>query len=190
MTVTNASFPAQPTPFLGREKEFTAISQYLQNPACRLLTLTGPGGVGKTRLAMQAGVRLADEFNRGAFFVNLQPVQSTDHLVSTIVDSLNIPFSGQDEPLPQLFNYLRDKEMLLVLDNFETLLTGVDFLPHHVGQIEECLTVQQAFGRGGDVGCQASAQLLVQLDGVALLDQPQRRLRGSDCALVGLTAFQ
>ncbi|MFC1997504.1 tetratricopeptide repeat protein [Chloroflexota bacterium] len=128
MKAKNSTFPAQPTAFVGREKELAAISESLSDPACHLLTLTGPGGVGKTRLAVQVAQNIAEDFNRGAIFVNLQPVESADHLVSTIADSLDIPLSGGDEPQVQLFHYLADKEILLVLDNFETLLAGSEFV--------------------------------------------------------------
>ncbi len=123
-----AAFPMQPTSFIGREEELAAIQQYLRDPACRVLTLIGPGGVGKTRLAIEVARTIADDFSGGVTFINLQPVQSIDQLVSTIADTLNLSLAGQAEPSQQLFNYLSNKENLLVLDNFEDVSAGAEFV--------------------------------------------------------------
>lgn len=147
MTTINTNFPVQPTPFMGRETELTAITQFLSDPTCRLLTLIGPGGAGKTRLAIKAGSTISRNFERGVFFVNLQPVENTEHLVSTIADQLHIPLAGQEEPRFQLFNYLGDKEMLLVLDNFENLISEADFvaqLLHRAPAVKLIVTSRQA----------------------------------------------
>jgi len=93
-----------------------------------LLTLTGPGGVGKTRLAVEVGLAVTDGFVRGATFISLQPVESADHLISTIADTLAIPLSDQREPKLQLLDYLCDKGMLLVLDDFKDPLDGTQFV--------------------------------------------------------------
>lgn len=108
------------TTFIGRSREIGQVKALLLDPACRLLTLAGPGGVGKTRLAIQAAV--AGSFTHGAGFVALQSVKSADFLVSAIADALNVPLAGQSDPLVQLLHHLRDKELLLLLDNFEQLL--------------------------------------------------------------------
>lgn len=114
--------PRPPTLFLGREQELEQIHGLLANPACRLLTLIGPGGIGKTRLALQAAAENEAAFLHGACFVPLSPVSSADFLVPAIADALHFAFYSPEEPLVQLVNYLRGKEMLLVLDNFEHLL--------------------------------------------------------------------
>ena len=126
MSVRN--LPSQPTPFIGREHELAEIARRLADPACRLLTLTGPGGIGKTRLAIEAALRL-HEFTSGAYFVPLQPLTSPNFMVSTIADALNFAFYGEQDPKIQLLHYLRDQHLLLVLDNFEQLLDGTDLLP-------------------------------------------------------------
>lgn len=122
------NFPAQPTPFIGRQTELAEILKRLQNPDCHLLTLVGPGGIGKTRLAIQTAIEQRNAFTDGLYFIPLAPVSSPDFLVSAVADSLELPIDGQEDPLPQLLNYLRDQQMLLVMDNFEHLLRKVDLL--------------------------------------------------------------
>lgn len=124
------NLPPQPTPFIGRRDEIAEITQLLADPACRLLTLVGPGGIGKTRLALEVAAANLGDFANGIYFVPLQPVRSTEFLVSAIADAVKLPLSGREEPNVQLLNYLRDKEMLLVLDNIEHLLLerGVELL--------------------------------------------------------------
>lgn len=116
------NLPRQLMPFIGRQKELAEITDYLAGTACRLLTLVGPGGIGKTRLAIQAAAQLSDRFARRVCFVPLQGVQSLDLLVAAVADALDFTLSGQQEPQTQLLNHLRDQELLLLLDNFEHLL--------------------------------------------------------------------
>jgi predicted ATPase/DNA-binding NarL/FixJ family response regulator len=114
--------PRQLTPFIGRQQELADLAPLLNNPTCRLLSLVGSGGVGKTRLAIQAAAQVADDFTHGVSFVPLQSVQSTDFLVPAMADALDVPLTGQAEPIVQLLHYLRNRELLLLLDNFEQLL--------------------------------------------------------------------
>jgi len=116
------------TSFVGREKESTDIQQLLAQPDCRLLTLVGPGGIGKTRLALQLGTLLRDKFARGSFVAYLQPLRSAEFFVSAVADALGISLTGQEAPLVQLAHYLSDKEALILLDNFEHLLDAADQL--------------------------------------------------------------
>jgi predicted ATPase/DNA-binding SARP family transcriptional activator/Tfp pilus assembly protein PilF len=116
------NLPAQPTPFVGRKKDLAEIAELLDNADCRLLTITGPGGVGKTRLALQAGEARTGAFLEGVYFVPLAAVSSADFLVSAIADALQFSFSDRGDPQVQLLNYLRGKEALLILDNFEHLI--------------------------------------------------------------------
>lgn len=114
--------PAQPTPFIGRDKELAKIAGRLTNPACRLLTLIGVGGIGKTRLAIEAATVCQAGFAGGIYFVPLQPVQTLDFLPFAIADALQFSLAGQTSPLDQLCDFLQDRVVLLVLDNFEHLL--------------------------------------------------------------------
>jgi predicted ATPase len=124
------NLPPQSTPFIGREEELAEITARLAHPDCRLLTLVGSGGIGKTRLALQTAAHLAQSgtFLHGIAFVPLAPLGSSEFLVSNLAQSLAFSFSGRDDPKAQLLNYLREKEMLLVLDSFEHLLDGAGLL--------------------------------------------------------------
>ncbi|MBI1878963.1 MAG: NACHT domain-containing protein, partial [Chloroflexi bacterium] len=119
------NLPVQATPFVGRERELAELSRQLANPACRLLTLTGPGGIGKTRLALKVAEEQARTgyFLDGVYYVALAALSSANFLVSTLATVLNFTFYSNKDPQLQLLNYLRDKEMLLILDSFEHLLT-------------------------------------------------------------------
>jgi predicted ATPase/DNA-binding CsgD family transcriptional regulator len=120
--MANPNLPLQPTPFVGRTDELADITALLADPACRLLTLVGPGGIGKTRLAIQAASEAQDLFPDGVWFAALQPVSSTALLVSALVDALSLPIYGQEDPRTRLLHWLRPKALLLVADNFEHLL--------------------------------------------------------------------
>jgi predicted ATPase/DNA-binding CsgD family transcriptional regulator len=117
------SLPAQLTSFVGRGEELAEIAALLADPACRLLTLLGPGGVGKSRLAIEAAGQAAKDVADGVYFVPLQGVQ-TGYLVPAIADAVGVPLRGQENPGIQLLCHLRDRDMLLVLDSFEHLLAG------------------------------------------------------------------
>lgn len=120
--------PAQPTPFVGREKELAHLAEWLAQPPCRLVTLVGPGGVGKTRLAMQSATGHVPVFKHGAAFISLAPLRTPEHIPLAIADALHISFAEPGSHQKQLTAFLQDKEMLLVLDNFEHLQEAADDL--------------------------------------------------------------
>src|SRR6266545_733810 len=111
-------------PFIGRTKEVADITARLVNPECRLLTVTGLGGSGKTRLALRAATAVAAQFPHGTVFVGLQPLTRSDLLVPAIAQAVGMTFYGEGEPQQQLLDYLHDKTLLLILDNFEHVLDG------------------------------------------------------------------
>jgi len=116
------------TSFIGRDQELLKIGGCLAEVSCRLLTLSGPGGIGKTRLALEAARRSMHDFAHGTFFVPLAQVSSLDLLTPTIAETLGLSFSGKEEPIEQLLSFLREKKILLVLDNLEQILDGIHFL--------------------------------------------------------------
>lgn len=112
--------PLLPTPLIGRQTELAAIAHLFANPACRLLTLLGPGGMGKTHLAVSAAMAHAATFRDGVVFVDLAAVTTPDQMILAIGDALSLAFAGH-EPLAALLAYLQDRHLLLVLDDFEHL---------------------------------------------------------------------
>ena len=120
--------PFQPTLFIGRGTEVTEIARLLSDPACRLLTLLGPGGIGKTRLALEVAASQSDAFADGVAFVGLASIGTPNQIVSAIGDTLSLSFAGQPDATAHLLGYLRDRHMLLLLDNFEHLLAGADLV--------------------------------------------------------------
>jgi len=123
-TMVTHALPAEPTPFIGRVEELAEIRRLLVET--RLLTLTGAGGIGKTRLALHAASDLTDEFENGVFFVSLAPISSGKHIVQAIAEGIGFPLSTEIAPIDQLLSHLRRRQLLLVMDNFEHLLNDVD----------------------------------------------------------------
>jgi predicted ATPase/DNA-binding XRE family transcriptional regulator/Tfp pilus assembly protein PilF len=114
--------PHPATPFIGRAAELAEIAELLDDPACRLLMLTGPGGIGKTRLALAVAAERSGRYPHGVWFVNLAPLSSAGGVVSAIADTFKLTSLAVVDPEEALRNYLREKALLLVLDNFEHVL--------------------------------------------------------------------
>ncbi len=134
--------PLPTTPFLGRNAEIHQVVAHLIDPACRLLTIIGPGGIGKTRLAEEVTHQLAGQaeaqatisalecFRDGIFFVAASSLPTFDDLVATVMTALALRFAGQEPPEQALLHYLATEKLLLVIDNFEHLVTDADRLHH------------------------------------------------------------
>ncbi len=121
--------PHPPTPFIGRAKERAQLADLLANTAVQLITLIGTGGMGKTRLAIQAAQDYHEATGQAVYFVPLDTADSADLLVPTIAQAVQLSFDAQGDPHQQLRNFLRGRALLLVLDNMEHLLpTAVDFV--------------------------------------------------------------
>jgi len=131
-TPPRIDLPVLPTPLIGRQREVQELCQLLRDPPCRLLTLVGPGGIGKTRLAIETAAHMREVFVDGVFFVPLAPVNSTRFILPVIADAVGFAFqsSGSADPKTQLFGYLKEKQILLVADNLEHLLgePGIELL--------------------------------------------------------------
>jgi predicted ATPase/DNA-binding SARP family transcriptional activator len=123
------NLPAALTGFVGRTAEMTLVRQKLANPACRLLTIVGPGGAGKSRLALEAAAALAPAFLNGVWFASLAAANAgePEALATTLAAALQIP-TGAGELKRQVIGYLRQRELLLVLDNLEHLLNDIGWL--------------------------------------------------------------
>jgi predicted ATPase/DNA-binding CsgD family transcriptional regulator len=116
--------PAALTPLLGREQEVTALCELLARPDARLLTLVGPGGIGKTRLAMQVAAELRRHFPQGVCFVSLAPIGDSELIMPTIAQELGCRGPVEVPLGEQVKRYLQDKAILLILDNFEHLMAA------------------------------------------------------------------
>jgi predicted ATPase/class 3 adenylate cyclase len=117
------NLPVQPNELIGRERELVEAAALLTN-GLRALTLTGPGGTGKTRLALQLAADVVEEFPDGVFFVSLAPVRDWELVAPTIARTLGLREQPGETVLETLDGYLGDKELLLVLDNFEQVLAA------------------------------------------------------------------
>ncbi|HEY5730795.1 MAG TPA: tetratricopeptide repeat protein [Anaerolineales bacterium] len=132
-TLSN-SIPIPPTSLIGRESELAALCQMLGDPQCRLITLVGPGGIGKTRLAIETISVQRERFANGVYFVSLASLNSPEFIIPAISEALGFSPFGSVDPKKQLFNFLREQEMLIALDNIEHLMEGVNLL----AEILEC----------------------------------------------------
>lgn len=122
------NLPVQPDRFIGREGELADVCKMLRDPECRVATLVGLGGTGKTRLSIESARQTSDEFRDGVHFVPLAPVGSPDFFIPAIADAIGLALRGQDEPRDQLLAHLEGMHALLVLDNFEHLVSEAPFV--------------------------------------------------------------
>lgn len=130
------NLPAEPTPLIGRDQDVVTVRTRLLNDEARLLTLVGPPGVGKTRLAIHVAADLLDDFGDGVYFVALAPVSDPNLVAATIARTLGINKTVVYSFADRLKEYLRDRHMLLVLDNFEQVITAAPLVSE---LLAECL---------------------------------------------------
>jgi predicted ATPase/class 3 adenylate cyclase len=131
------NLPSQPTALVGRQAELEEINRLLAADAVRLLTLIGPGGTGKTRLAMQSGADLIDRFHDGTYFIDLAPLRDPNSVLTAIARTIGLNETSNGSMLDDLKSQLRQKTMLLLLDNFEQVTSAavqvadlLQFCPH------------------------------------------------------------
>jgi predicted ATPase/class 3 adenylate cyclase len=147
------NLPAYPTVLLGREQDIARVREHLLRDDVRLETLVGPGGIGKTRLAVQLAAEILDHFEDGAFFVALAPISDPGLVASTIAQTLGMRVDGSRPAVQALGEYLHAKCMLLVLDNFEQILAAAPLVSDLLGaapRLKILVTSRAALQVGGE----------------------------------------
>lgn len=132
-----ANLPTPPTPFSGRAHELAQIAERLASPQCRLLTVLGPGGVGKTRLAIEAAQQLQNHYADGVCFVGLAGLRHNELLPAAILEALGLTRETDRSPAETLLAYLQRRHQLLILDNFEHLRAGLPFIQRLLDNTEK-----------------------------------------------------
>lgn len=185
------NLPAPSTAFIGRETELAKLTAMLADPACRLITLVGPGGIGKTRLALQAALEHHLNFMHGAWLVSLAPLTSPEFMPSALAEALNFTPYGAENLRTQLFNFLRAQQVLVVLDNFEHLLAGATLLTdllEDAPQLKLLVTSRERLNLRGEWTLEVeglsfpnrdTTEELERYDAVQLFVQSARRARSS-----------
>lgn len=149
----DASIPATLTPLVGRTRDVQEIAHILTEQSARLLVLTGPGGVGKTRLAIAVAQQLGQQWSDGALVISVAPVTTTEQVMTTVAAALGIRESRSDHIESAVIEYLRDRELLLVLDNFEQVLVAAPLLTDlltHAPKLTALVTSRSVLGVYGE----------------------------------------
>lgn len=152
-SLPDSALPNTLLPFIGREEEMNLVFQLLASQDCRLITLVGLGGSGKTRLAMRAAAEDAPNWSDGAWIAWLRDISGASSLEETLAQALGIPITNPDQASFQLKAFLREKELLLVLDNFEQVENGaglVKSLLFYAPQIKIIITSRSRLGIRGE----------------------------------------
>jgi predicted ATPase/DNA-binding SARP family transcriptional activator len=131
------TLPTFSTPFVDRPIPLAKIIGQLDKPECRLLTLIGPGGIGKTRLALEAARLVRTDFRDGVHFVSFTGVRDPNRILETILNALGVDIGGDSAYEDEIMHHLRDRQLLLVLDNFEYVLNNAEVLSHILQQTSQ-----------------------------------------------------
>ncbi len=185
------NLPAQRTSFIGRADEIADVAALLDDPECSLLTLVGPGGIGKTRLAIEVARQKIDAFRDGVCFVPLAPVSDVENLPLAVLEGLSYQFQrGNQEARQQVLSLLSEKHLLLVMDNFEHLMDGIDLITAILNRApevkilvtsREALNLQEEWVRtltGVSYPTDGSLDALESYSAVQLFLDRARRVRG------------
>src|SRR5215218_1063059 len=172
------NLPLQATPLIGRQREVEAVCARLRSTETRLMTLVGPGGTGKTRVALQAAAELVEDFEDGVFFVPLAAITDPALVAPTIARVLGLSEGGAQPPEELLGGYLREKQMLLLLDNLEQVIESasvVDALLSSAAKLKILATSRTPLGLYGepefsltDEDAPAVVEICQRLDGLPL----------------------
>jgi predicted ATPase/class 3 adenylate cyclase len=196
------NLPVQATPFIGREREVQRIHDWLLNPAVRLITLTGPGGSGKTRLGMQSAASVVDAFDDGVFLISFESVSDSSLVLQTISETIGARESTGMTLIDSLNDHLSDKSILLVLDNFERLVRAGPQLSLLLGSnpgLKLLITSREALRIQGEhefpvpmfgvpeTGTAISIEHLLEYDSICLFVERAREVK-SDFALTAENA--
>jgi len=181
------NLPVQITPFVGREFEIAALSGLILDPNLSLVSIVGPGGMGKTRLALELGGRLVEQFTDGVFFVELAPITAGANIIPAVAEALGYQFqqNGRSQK-QQVLDYLQNKNLLLILDNFEHLIAGgaeiVTEMLQAAARLKILVTSRQRLYQTGET--------LFTLHGLKLpdLDRPDNAARSAAIELFQQTA--
>jgi predicted ATPase/class 3 adenylate cyclase len=188
------NLPTQTSEFLGREAQLAATRDLLDAAGVRLLTLTGPGGIGKTRLALQGAADQIDRFEDGVYFVDLAPVRDPGDVFEAIVRAIGLTGTSDEGLLEVLKQQLQARHMLLLLDNFEQVVEAADDvadLLQHCADLKLLVTSREALRVRGehllavpplslpDVSAQTSAEIVVAYEAVRLFVERAREARPS-----------
>ena len=133
---TRPRLPTPAQPLVGRTLDVAAVTALVRTPSTRLVTLTGPGGTGKTRLALEAAHELQPSFSGGVVLVDLSPIRDPALVPSTVAHAVGVSDEADTDPVQRVALALADRETLLVIDNFEHLLEAAPFVAHLLAQVE------------------------------------------------------
>jgi predicted ATPase len=171
------NLPAQTTQFIGRQDEVEEIVENLSNRSVRLLTLTGPGGTGKTRLSQETAAEMLEYFPDGVFFIQLAPISDPELVPTTIARTIGVREGGGLPPLENLKSYLGDKHLLLLLDNFEQVMDAT-------------VIVSELLAAAPDLKLILTSRIPLQVRGEQEYPVPPLDVPGTDVALEEMAGIE